>query len=93
MKTITLPIIVLIILMLLAAIGMDIVIRRRCKALRKCILQNCKDLFDSYQEIRELSAGMRKYTIQDDLSHRLFDIAERERIITASIKQTIIKAL
>ena len=95
MKTITLPILVLALLLLLVAITIHFIVGRRCKALRDCLLENSKDLFNSYEEVRDIAARMKELGDAKicGFSDNLMEISERERKITASMKNTIQEAL
>lgn len=95
MKTITLPILILAILLLLVAITIHFIVGRRCKALKECLLESCKDLFNSYAELRDISAEMKELGDPEisGISDNLMEISERERKITASMKKTIREAL
>lgn len=95
MKTITLPILILVILLLLVAITIRCIVSRRCDALRDCLLENCKDLFNSYEEVRGIAARLKGlgYPELTAVSDDLMDRAEKERKITASMKNTIQDAL
>lgn len=68
---------------------------RRCKALKDCLLENCKELFNSYAEVRDIAARMKglDYPELAAISDDLMDIAEKERKLTSSMKNTIQDAL
>ena len=95
MKTITLPIIVLAILLLLVALTIHFIVGRSCKALKDCLLENCKELFNSYAEVRDIAARLKGFGYPEltAVSDDLMDRAEKERKITASMKNTIQDAL
>lgn len=95
MKTITLPILVLAVLLLLVALTIHFIVGRRCKALKECLLESCKDLFNSYAELRDISAEMKELGDAKicGFSDNLMEISEKERKITASMKNTIQDAL
>ena len=95
MMTITLPILVLALLLLLVALTIHFIVGRRCKALKDCLLENCKELFNSYAEARDIAARMKglDYPELAAISDDLMDIAEKERKITSSMKNTIQDAL
>lgn len=95
MKTITLPIFVLAILLLLVAITIHFIVGRRCRALKDCLLENCTVLFNSYAEVRDIAAKMKELGYPEfiGISDNLMDISERERKTTASMKNTIREAL
>ena len=95
MKTITLPIVVLGIILIAIVFSYQLIVNRKCKALKRALLQNCKEQFDSIGELRDLSRRM-KLEENDVLSGyimQLDDLAERGRKITVSLKNTIHEAL
>lgn len=95
MKTITLPIIVLALLLFALVFSYQLVINRRCKILKSDLLQNCKELFDTIGELRDLTVRMK--SAKDNESSRYFtqldELAEKERKIAACIKYTVRDAL
>lgn len=95
MKTITLPILVLAVLLLLVALTIHFIVGRRCKALKECLLESCKELFNSYEEVRGIAARMKGLDHSEftAISDELIDLAEKERKITSSMKNTIQDAL
>ena len=95
MKTITLPIIVVAILMFAIFLSYHIIVKRRCKILQEAILQNCQEMFITIGELRDLSSKL-KVAGNNVLScnlKQLDDITEKERKLTASMKNTICEAL
>lgn len=95
METITLPIIVLALLLFALVFSYQLVINRRCKILKSDLLQNCKELFDTIGELRDLTVRMK--SAKDNESSRYFtqldELAEKERKIAACIKYTVRDAL
>ena len=95
MRTITLPIIVVAFVLFAIVFSYQIIVNRRYRVLKKALLQNCKELFDTIGELRDLNGKIKK--ADDDIASRytihLNDLAERERKITACIKNTIQDAL
>ena len=73
----------------------QLVINRRCKILKSDLLQNCKELFDTIGELRDLTVRMK--SAKDNESSRYFtqldELAEKERKIAACIKYTVRDAL
>ena len=95
MKTITLPIIVLALILFAIVFSYQLVISRRCKILKGDLLQSCKELFDTIGEFRDLTKRMKM--AKDDVPSRyilqLDDLAEKERKIASCIKNTVQDAL
>lgn len=95
MKTITLPIIVLALLLFALVFSYHFVINRRCKILKSDLLQSCKELFDTIEELRDLTVRMK--SAKDNESSRyitqLDELAEKERKIASCIKNTVQDAL
>ena len=93
METITLPIIVLALLLFALVFSYQLVINRRCKILKSDLLQNCKELFDTIGELRDLTVRMK--SAKDNESSRYFtqldELAEKERKIAACIKLLLSK--
>ena len=73
----------------------QLVIIKRCKILKGDLLQNCKELFDTIGDIRDLTLRMK--SAKDDEASRyiiqLDELTERERKIAACIKYTVRDAL
>lgn len=95
MKTITLPIIVLALILFAIVFSYQLVINRRCKILKGDLLQSCKELFDTIEDLRDLTVKMK--SAKDDEASRyiiqLDDLAEKERKIASCIKNTVRDAL
>ena len=63
--------------------------------MKRELLQICKELFDSIAELRDLTGKMKKdeENVPSFYITQLDDLAERERKITAAMKNTIQDAL
>ena len=95
MKTISLPIVVMGIILFSIVFIYQLIVNRKCKALKGALLQNYKELFDTIGELRDLSQRM-KQEENDVLSGyimQLDDLAEKGRKITVILKNTIQQAL
>lgn len=95
MRTITLPVFVPVVIIISLLFLWQLVINRRCKALKECLLPLCTELFNTIEELRNLAAK-----VQDDhkevtsgLASQISDIAERERQTTSRLKNTVKDAL
>lgn len=95
MRTITLPIIVVAFVLFAIFLSYKLIVNRRCRVLKKVLLQNCKELFDTIGELRGLGARMKQleYGALSGYILELDDIAEMERKITARLKNTVQDAL
>lgn len=95
MKTITLPIVLMGIILFAILFSYQLIVNRKCKALKGALLQNCKELFDAIGELRDLTGKMKKdeNNVPSSYIAQLDDLAEKERIITVSLKNTIHEAL
>lgn len=60
MKTISLPIVVMGIILFSIVFIYQLIVNRKCKALKGALLQNCKELFDTIGELRDLSQRMKQ---------------------------------
>lgn len=95
MKTITLPVVALAIILLAVVFLFQLIVNKRCRDLKEVLLQNCKELFDTIEELRDMTGKMNKdgEKVPSFYVTRMDDIAEREREITACLKNTIKETL
>ena len=95
MKTITLPVVVVAFLLFAIIISYQLIVNRRCRNLKQALLQICKELFDIIGELRDLSGKMKmdKEKTPSFYIKQLDDLSEKERKVTAAMKNTIQDAL
>lgn len=91
MKTITLPVLVVAFILFAIVLSYKFIVNRRCRILRTALLQNCKKLFDTIGELRDLNEKIKKAedATASCYTEQLNNLAERGRKITACLKNTI----
>ena len=85
--------VVLAIILLAVVFLFQLIVNKRCRVLKEVLLQNCKDLFDAIEELRDMTGKMNKDgdKVPSFYVTRMDDIAERK--ITACLKNTIKETL